>query len=346
MKIIYSGIRKENYNPGRAAGFEHENFYLTLTRMPGVEVVEYPYDPILVIGKKKFNENLLDLIREEKPDLFFAFMFTDEFDFETLDEIKKITASAAWFADDHWRLHNYSRRYVSHFTKAITTWSKAPAIYGEFGITNIIRSQWACNEAIWVPVETSRDIDVSFVGQYNSARGKIVRDLRNAGINVWVRGWGWPDGRLTRDEMVAAFSRSKINLNFNTSPSSWDPKILARIFFRRSRANIVPDFHFADNFRSWRNMNTPQIKARSFEVLGCRTFLISAFADDMDRYYEDGREIVYYDRSTSDLIEKIRYYLPREREREAIAARGYERTLREHTYVKRFTEIFKAIGLR
>ena len=45
------------------------------------------------------------------------------------------------------------------------------------------------------------------------------------------------------------------------------------------------------------------------------------------------------------MIDKIKYYLEHNEEREAIARAGYERTLREHTYEKRFNEIFKTIGL-
>ena len=46
-----------------------------------------------------------------------------------------------------------------------------------------------------------------------------------------------------------------------------------------------------------------------------------------------------------DLIEKVRYYLTHEDERAAIARAGYERTMRDHTYARRFSEIFKQIGM-
>ena len=45
------------------------------------------------------------------------------------------------------------------------------------------------------------------------------------------------------------------------------------------------------------------------------------------------------------MIDKIKYYSKRNEEREAIAQAGYERTLREHTYEKRFNDIFKTMGL-
>ena len=345
MKIVYAGIQAENYNPHRRLSFEYANFYLTLKQMPGVEVIEFPYDPIIHIGKKRFNAELASLIEHERPDLFFAFMFADELDRTTLDRIRTLTTSIGWFADDHWRLPNYSRHYAPHFTRAVTTWSKGPAEYGAYGIHNIIRSQWACNTAIWKPVSVERDIAVSFIGQRNAARADIIRALKRAGIPVWVRGWGWPEGRLTQDEMIRSVSRSKVTLNFNVPPHRLRLKLLARLFFKRSTGRIVPDLHVGDNARSWIHMGTPQIKARPFEILGCRTFLISGFADDMDRYYEDGKEIVYYNGTITDLVQKIEYYLARPEDRERIAQAGYERTLREHTYEARFRNIFRELGL-
>jgi spore maturation protein CgeB len=87
-----------------------------------------------------------------------------------------------------------------------------------------------------------------------------------------------------------------------------------------------------------------QIKGRNFEVPGCGGFLLTSGAEDLESYYELDKEIVCFDRS-DDLIEKIKYYLAHDDERAAIARRGYERTQRDHTYARRFDDIFRKIGL-
>ncbi|MBI2888543.1 MAG: glycosyltransferase [Candidatus Liptonbacteria bacterium] len=356
MKIIYAGIRKDQYDENRRGfTFEYNNFYLTLKGMSeissnsegaGVEVIEYPFDAIVRVGKRRFNDDFLALAAREKPDVVFIFPYTDEFEERTLDELKKHTTTLAWFADDHWRLWNYSRFLAPHLSWAVTTWSKAPEEYARYGISNIIRSQWACNPRMWHPVEVpAKDIEVSFIGQRNSARTRIVEELRRAGIEVWVRGWGWPEGRLSEEEMIAGISRSKICLNFNNPPDRWRAKLFARLLFRRSGTRIVPDvFHFPSNVRSWLNMAIPQIKARPFELAGCGAFVISGYADDLERYYEEGKEMAFY-RTIPELIEKIRHYSARPEEREGIAKAGYERTLRDHTYEARFREIFSKMGV-
>jgi spore maturation protein CgeB len=162
---------------------------------------------------------------------------------------------------------------------------------------------------------------------------------------VWVRGWGWPEGRAASGETAEIFCRSKINLNINTPPERWRLRSLARIFFKRSVGKIVPDLaRVPDNFKTWLHTSIPQIKARPFEILAQNAFLISGYADDMDNYYEDGKEIVYY-RTIPELIEKVRYYLPRDEEREKIAQAGYKRTIREHSYEKRFRDMFRVMKL-
>jgi spore maturation protein CgeB len=45
------------------------------------------------------------------------------------------------------------------------------------------------------------------------------------------------------------------------------------------------------------------------------------------------------------LIEKIRYYLQHDDERETIRHAGHERTLREHTYEQRIMDIFQKINM-
>ena len=93
--------------------------------------------------------------------------------------------------------------------------------------------------------------------------------------------------------------------------------------------------------RTWQR---DQIKGRNFEVPGCGGFLLTGRAENLEAYYEIGREIVCFE-STEELIEKARYYLAHEDERAAIARAGYERTMKEHTYAHRFAEIFRRAGL-
>ncbi len=348
MKILYTGLENDYYLPKRGKSFEYNNFYLSLKGLPSTEVINLPFDRILEVGKEKFNEELLETVKKEKPDLVFAFMLSDEFDPKVLQEIKKITTSLAWFADDSWRFYNYSRYWAHLFTWVATTYSWTPALFKKYGQPNVVRSQWAANANTYKPtgLNDSSKIqpDVCFVGGWSKPRQKLVDALISRGVKVSVFGGGWAGGRVSDEEMLRLFSASKINLGLNPSPGYFNKNSLGRLFARRSVNKFVPDFHLLSNIRCLLSRGIPQIKARHFEIPACGGFVITSMADDLDKYYTPGKEIVIYS-DLDDFVEKINYYLKNGEERKSIAKAGYERTIREHTYEKRFLDIFKHIGL-
>ena len=109
MKIFFAGLEYDHYDPKRGKSFEYTNFYLSLKAFPNAEVVNFPFDSILTTGKRKFNDDLLEEVKKQKPDLLFVFMYSDELSVATLKELKKYTTTLAWFADDSWRFYNYSK---------------------------------------------------------------------------------------------------------------------------------------------------------------------------------------------------------------------------------------------
>ena len=345
MKILYTGLKYTNYNPKLGLSFEHNNFYESLRLFSEVELLYFPYERILEVGREKWNIALLELIKKEKPGLFFAFMFTDELSKSILEEIKKYTTSMAWFSDDHWRFDNYSKYYAPYFSWIATTYSQAVERYQKIGVRNVIYSQWAANINIYKLIYgDSTLIDISFVGGWSRPRQKIVSALKKAGIDVKIYGSGWPNGRINEEEMIKIFSTSKINLALNPAPGYFNINSLGRLYFRRSMNKIVPDFNFFGNFQAWLNRGIRQIKARHFEIPACGGFLITEMADNLGDYYEIGKEIAVY-KNINDLIDKIKYFLKNDAERKKIALAGYQRVLTNHTYEKRFKAIFDNIKL-
>ncbi len=69
---------------------------------------------------------------------------------------------------------------------------------------------------------------------------------------------------------------------------------------------------------------------RIFEATGSGVFLLTQHHDNLSQYFEIGREIETY-RDENEMIEKIRYYIAHPEEREAIARRGHERCVRDHS---------------
>jgi spore maturation protein CgeB len=145
-----------------------------------------------------------------------------------------------------------------------------------------------------------------------------------------VVGYRWPKGEVDQAGMVRLFNESRINLNLSNS-ASWDMRYLAS----SPRALI-------NRLRSKKNIE--QMKARMFEINGCKTFQLSYYVEGLSHCYEIDREISVY-ADADDLVQKVKFYLAHEDRRESIAAAGYERTLRDHTFASRFQVVFQRMGL-
>src|SRR3989344_7172227 len=77
---------------------------------------------------------------------------------------------------------------------------------------------------------------------------------------------------------------------------------------------------------------------RLYEATGCGAMLITDKKKNLSDLFKIDKEIISYE-DTDDLIEKIRYYLKKDKEREAIASAGQKRTLKDHNYSVRMKEL-------
>ena len=85
------------------------------------------------------------------------------------------------------------------------------------------------------------------------------------------------------------------------------------------------------------------LSGRAFTAVGLGAFYLTFPTDGIEEMFEPGVEIVTFD-SPDDMIDKIRYYLEHDDERDTIAAAGQKRVLAEHTYQKRFERMFDIIA--
>jgi len=382
-RILYVAMRYDYGRPEQGRSFEHCNFFDSLHNM-GIDVIYFDFPTLLDrYGREGMNARLLDVVRAERPDVMFTVLFRQELDKKTVRAISEETETATvnWFCDDHWRFDDYSRRWAPCFNWSVTTAQSALPKYEAIGYEHVIKSQWACNHFLYKDLELPLAHDVTFVGQPHGDRRAFIEALQRAAIDVKAWGGGWELGRLSQDEMIRVFNQSRVNLNLSNASlaaTSTARRMRARV------SSILDTVPFGPAVKrlgkkvvgpgsieaAGRNVPSPaaarragslgaggrgqdqaalarrvdQIKGRNFEIPGCGGFQLTGEAEDLGSYYEIGSEIVTFT-DAADLIEKARYYLEHEEERAAIARAGYERTLREHTYEKRFTQIFERMGV-
>jgi spore maturation protein CgeB len=309
--ILYVALKYDYGNKNLGLGYTYYNFYLTLLNMD-YSLVYFDCDRIKQkYGIKKMSQMLLEATYYYHPDILFYCTTYDWIEHSVWKEISNElpTKTIIWLTDDHVQ-YEETRNLWELFNIMVTANREGYEKRKKEGFNNVFLSSWACNQFLYNNPNLPKIYDVSFVGRCNGERQSFIDTLKNKGINIATFGQGWKNSsRVSQADLIKIYNQSKISLNM--SFASRDSKILST-------------------------------KGRDFEVPGCGSLLLTKDTKEIAEYFVPGEEIVTY-QDANDAAEKIKYHLKNEDEREKIAKKGYERVLREHTYEKRFFEIFKFV---
>ena len=211
---------------------------------------------------------------------------------------------------------------------------------------------------------------ITFLGAATPYRATVLATLEQAGLPIAIYGRNWTAGTPVRPEYSfgktlsdilhyavprirheglrgvrsAIQSRAATPPSMNVRPIACHgtvPETCLTSLFRRSAINI--GFTRMTGLESG-GFGNNQVKLRDFEVPLAGGFYLVEEAPDHAELYEIDREIVTW-RSPEELVEKVRYYLANPPIREAIAAAGRRRALSDHTWQRRFSGLFQAMGL-
>lgn len=172
--------------------------------------------------------------------------------------------------------------------------------------------------------------DIVFVGNIDSSNGylsrryKLKRVLREGFRLKW---WGPRLGRKLINVPVILSSLGRAyGGRFVYGPEFAKVALSSKIFLAFDRET---------NIRL-------SMSERMYMAVGCGAFYMCEAVEGIESVLVPDKEIVTF-KGEEEMIEKIRYYLPRESERRAIARAGQARVLREYTYQKRLEQMFRII---
>jgi spore maturation protein CgeB len=327
-----------NLDPAKS--YEFHNFIKPLEKM-GNEVLPFDFMKILLsCGREQMNLKLLSFVKEHLPHLVIFVPQTDEFIPQTIDEIGRYSLTLGYFYDDMWRI-DYSRFWAQHYNFVTTSDINGINKFKEAGHTNVIYSPFACNNEIYCNKNMPKLYDVTFVGGYNPYREWYINYLKKEGINVQTWGIGWESKMLSSEDMINVFNQSRINLNLSNNVC-WDIRYLLnsdRSF--RKTLHIWKQTFLATRQSDFKTVE--QVKGRHFEINACGGFQLSYYVEGLEKLYRIGEEISLFF-SPDDLLQKVKYFLKHDDERELIAISGLERTHKEHTMEKRFHHILEQMA--
>ncbi|MBM4300098.1 MAG: glycosyltransferase [Deltaproteobacteria bacterium] len=154
-----------------------------------------------------------------------------------------------------------------------------------------------------------RDIDIIFVGNFHRSKMSLLAKVKKAfgrrlrlhgpyslkknlyfNLKYGFPGWVRP---IPYEQFVPLYQRTKIGFNVH------------------NRGDCTVGSY------------------RLFELPANGVMQISDGGEYLNQFFREGEEIVGY-KNSDDLIDKIRYYLDHDEERQAIALRGYQRVLRDY----------------
>lgn len=88
---------------------------------------------------------------------------------------------------------------------------------------------------------------------------------------------------------------------------------------------------------------TDDLNMRTFEVMSTGSFLLTNWIPTIEDLFEDGKHLVLY-RSLDEMVDKAKYYLAHDDEREKIAQAGYEHVMANHTIQHRVNVMLSEIA--
>lgn len=197
------------------------------------------------------------------------------------------------------------------------------AIQHELGVREVRIFHYGYNEHYFSDraLNTPYQWDVVFIGSFEQERFDIIRQLASAGVHVCVFGNGW----------------HKIDA-IKVPPTL---KIERRPVYDNEFVHVLHQSRIALNF--FRRANDDVITARAVEIPATGTFMLSERTDEVQKYFEEGKEAEYFD-SPSELIEKVKYYLQHDEERERIARNGRKRCeLSGYSYKERMKKVLEEL---
>lgn len=173
-----------------------------------------------------------------------------------------------------------------------------------------------------LPPPPAADVDVSFVGSVFADHRQRIALLEAVAERFDLKLWGARPQSLSASSPLHRCFQGEV----------WGVEMYQAL--RRSRITLNSHIDFAGNEAG--NM-------RLFEATGVGTFLLTDFKDNLHTLFEPDREVSAW-RSIPEALTKIEHFLQDNDARERIAKAGQAKTLGQHTYRERVSEIIEFVG--
>jgi len=234
----------------------------------------------------------------------------------TLDTVRRMSPGSVllnYSPDDMMNPANQSVAYregIPKYDLHVTTKSYNEPELRERGARDVLFIDNAYDPATHRPMElTAADrrkyqADASFIGGYEKERAQAMDWLAGQGVEVAIWGYHW-------DRLTGPVSGLTVHNELLRSTEYAKAICGTRI-----------------NLAFLRKVNRDLQTTRSVEIPACRAFMLAERTDEHLKLFEEGKEAEFFS-SREEMLQKCRYYLEHDEERERIARAGYDRCVRD-----------------
>jgi spore maturation protein CgeB len=360
MRIFYAATNSPNSR--FRSNLWRKNLRDSLVKL-GHEIVDFEYDmertfqnldpshplqsEFIRQNRPRLSEALWSQVKEADArrhvDLLFTYFYNACVEPGLIHQIRSLGIIAInWFCNASFQFHLVSEIAPEYNFCLVPERFRLPD-YKRIG-ANPIYCQEAANPDIYHPYSESERYDAGFVGQAYGERPGLIRWLANRRVDVHVWGLGWEHFR-NRRRFVNPLRWGRRDASPKI-PGRLIGGILSDVDLVRTLSRIKINLGFAACWTDEKSTErVTQIRLRDFEIPMSGGFYVTEYQQELETFYEIGREIVCY-RSKEELLDKIRFYLRHPSLCQQIREAGRRRCLADHTWTKRFEEVFRKIGVK
>ena len=258
--------------------------------------------------KFKFNSNIRNIVKSKGFDLIIVIKGNYLFP-NTLSTIKKhqVCPIINWSPDNMFLKHNNTYWYIKNLSeyKIVYTTKIRNIVNKELESLGAQRVEFVYQSYSSIYHKRNKNgkmYDVLFIGSYEIKRYQYLKYLADNSLEVTIFGNGW--------ESIKPKQNLHPFLNVMNAPlidSAYTEAI--------SAAKICLCFLREKNFDTH--------TARSVEIPAIGSFMLGEKSPEHSKMFKEGREADYFD-NKHELVEKVKYYLKNQNEREKIANLGYD----------------------
>jgi len=166
-----------------------------------------------------------------------------------------------------------------------------------------------------------RIYDFTFIGGISRAHQQGFKLLNQLADQVKIDVWGYGKEELNPKSQLYKYHHGE----------AWGKDMYKLML--QSKITLNRHIDVAKNYAN----NT-----RLYEATGCGTMLLTDQKNNLSDLFAVGKEVVAYT-DIHDLVKKANYYLNHNKERQKIAKAGQKRTLKDHNYQVRMTQLVEIL---